>query len=85
MFLLTVIICIICPILDGNVIGPKVYGKTNSLHPLVVIFAVSAGGVIAGFWGIVLSLPVAIAIKTTFQFYKKDIYRSVKNIRDKTV
>ena len=73
MFILTVIICIICPTLDGNVIGPKVYGKTNSLHPLMVIFAVSAGGIIAGFWGIVLSLPVAIVIKTTYNFYKKDI------------
>lgn len=83
MFILTVIICIICPTLDGNVIGPKVYGKTNSLHPLLVIFAVSAGGIVAGFWGIVLSLPVAIAIKTTYNYYKKDIHKKVKKIRRK--
>ena len=85
LFLLTVIICIICPILDGNVIGPKVYGKTNSLQPLLVIFAVSAGGIIAGFWGIVLSLPVAIAIKTTYNFYQKDIHKKMKNIKNKGV
>ena len=84
MFLLTLIICIVCPILDGNVIGPKVYGKTNSLHPLLVIFAVSAGGIIAGFWGIVISLPVAIFIKTTYNFYKKDIHRKVRNIKNVT-
>ena len=84
MFLLTVLICIICPILDGNVIGPKVYGKTNSLHPLLVIFAVSAGGVIAGFWGIVLSLPIAIAIRTTYHFYEKDISKKVKKMRQKS-
>lgn len=83
MFILTAIICIVCPTLDGNVIGPKVYGKTNSLHPLLVIFAVSAGGIIAGFWGIVLSLPVAIAIKTTYNFYKKDIYKKVRHIKGK--
>ena len=83
MFLLTVIICIVCPILDGNVIGPKVDGKTNSLHPLLVIFAVSAGGIIAGFWGIVLSLPVAIAIRTTYGFYKNDIQKKMKNIKTK--
>lgn len=82
-FWLTVVICIIGPTLDGNVIGPKVYGKTNSLHPLLVIFAVSAGGIIAGFWGIVLSLPVAIAIKTTYNFYKKDIYRKYHHIKSK--
>jgi len=81
MFVLTIIICIVCPILDGNVIGPKVYGKTNKLHPLVVIFAVSAGGVIAGFWGIVLSLPIAIIIKTTYNFYEKDIGKKIKTIK----
>ena len=85
MFLLTVVICIICPILDGNVIGPKVYGKTNSLHPLLVIFAVSAGGAIAGFWGIILSLPIAIAIRTTYSFYKNDIHKKVRNIKGKSV
>ncbi len=84
MFLLTMIICIICPIMDGNVIGPKVYGKTNSLHPLLVIFAVSAGGMIAGFWGIVLSLPVAIVIRTTYNFYKNDIHKRMKNIKTKS-
>ena len=78
MFLLTVIICIICPILDGNVIGPKVYGKTNKLHPIVVIFAVSAGGIVGGFWGIVVSLPIAILIKTTYTFYYRDIDRKIK-------
>ena len=81
MFVLTVIICIICPILDGNVIGPKVYGKTNKLHPLVVIFAVSAGGAIGGFWGIVLSLPAAIIIKATYNFYQRDIDKKIKFIK----
>ncbi len=81
MFLLTVIICIICPILDGNVIGPKVYGKTNKLHPIVVIFAASAGGMIAGFWGIVLSLPIAIALKTAYLFYEKDITSGFKKMK----
>lgn len=83
MFLLTVVICIICPILDGNVIGPKVYGMSNKLHPLLVIFAVFAGGIVAGFWGIVISLPVAILIKTTYNFYQTDIYKRVKTIKYK--
>ena len=86
MFLLTVVICIVCPILDGNVIGPKVYGKTNNMHPLLVIFAVSAGGAIGGFWGIVISLPIAIIIKATYNFYQRDIDRKIKFIKkDKNV
>lgn len=82
MFILTAVISIICPILDGNVIGPRIYGKTNKLHPLVVIFAVSAGGAIAGFWGIVISLPVVITIKTIYNFYKKDINKKIKHLFD---
>ena len=81
MFILTILICVIGSIIDGNVIGPKVYGKTNSLHPLVVIFSVSAGGMIAGFWGIIISLPVAIIIKVTYDFYRKDIEKNIKKIK----
>ena len=83
MFIMTILICIICPILDGNVIGPKIYGKSNKLHPLVVIFAVSAGGMIAGFWGIVLSLPIVIALKTFYNFYEKDINLRIKKMMTK--
>lgn len=84
MFLLTALVCAAGSILDGNLIGPKIYGKTNSLHPLIVIFSVSAGGMIAGFWGIVISLPVAIIIKTTYNFYKKDIGKKIKKIKRNT-
>ena len=83
LFLLTVLICIVCPILDGNVIGPRVYSKTNKLHPLLVIFAVSAGGVVGGFWGILLSLPIAIVIKATYNFYKRDIDKKIQFIKKK--
>lgn len=83
MFILTALICIICPIIDGNVIGPKIYGKSNKLHPLVVIFAVFAGGAVAGFWGIVVSLPVVITIKTIYNFYYREINRKIKNIFNK--
>lgn len=81
LFILTIIVCIVCSILDGNVIGPKVYGKTNKLHPIVVIFAVFAGGAIGGFWGIVISLPIAIMIKTTYNFYEREIDKKIQHIK----
>ena len=85
LFILTVIICIVCPVLDGNVIGPRIYGKSNKLHPLLIIFAVSAGGIIAGFWGIVVSIPVAIFIKVTYNFYRKDINRKILKVKKRIV
>ena len=72
----------ICPNIDGYIISPKVYGKTNKLHPLVNIFAVFAGGILAGFWGIVISLPIAIIIIATYKFFKEDINTKLVTIKD---
>jgi len=83
LFILTLIVCLVCPQLDGYVIGPKVYGKTNQLHPLINIFAVFAGGILAGFWGIVISLPVAIILLTTYRFFKEDISDKIVEIKVK--
>ena len=82
LFILTVIVCIVCPNIDGYVIGPKVYGKTNQLHPLVNIFAVFAGGILGGFWGIVISLPIAIIIIATYKFFKEDIDNKLGVIKE---
>lgn len=80
---LTLIICLICPQLDSYVIGPKIYGKTNNLHPLINIFAVFAGGILWGFWGIVISLPIAIIIITTYKYFKHDINYKIDSIKEK--
>ena len=82
LFILTVIVCIICPNIDGYIIGPKVYGKTNQLHPLINIFAVFAGGILGGFWGIVISLPIAIIIIATYKFFKEDIDNKITEIKE---
>ena len=83
LFILTLIVCIICPNIDGYIIGPRVYGKTNKLHPLVNIFAVFAGGILGGFWGIVVSLPIAIIVLATIKFFKKDIDNTIGVIKDR--
>lgn len=49
--------------LEGMVISPKVVGDSVGLHPLVIIFAILAGGDLAGFTGLILAVPVSAAIK----------------------
>ena len=82
LFILTVIVCLICPNIDGYIIGPKVYGQTNKLHPLVNILAVFAGGVLGGVWGIAVSLPIAIIIIATIKFFRSDISTTIDNIKE---
>ena len=83
LFILTLIVAIICPNIDGYIISPRVYGKTNQLPALVNIFAVFAGGVLAGFWGIVASLPIAIVIITTYRFFENDINKKIDDMKER--
>lgn len=83
LLILTILVCIICPNIDGYIIGPKVYGKTNQLPALVNIFAVFAGGILGGFWGIVISLPLAIIIIATYKFFREDINQRLVTIKEK--
>ncbi len=45
--------------LEGNLLQPKIMGTSLSLHPLVILLALTAGTIIGGILGAVLSVPVA--------------------------
>lgn len=81
-FFATLIICLIFPQLDGYLISPKVYGKTNNVNPLVTIMVVSIGGTLGGMLGIVVALPIYILISSSYRFFKKDIERGVRKVKE---
>ena len=82
LFIATLVVCFIFPNIDGYIISPKVYGKTNNIDPLWTIFVVFFGGKLFGIVGIMISLPVYIALNCTFQFYKEDIYDKIEDIKE---
>lgn len=84
LFIRTIICFFILSTLDGYVINPFVYGKTNEVHPLVVIFSVFVGGALFGILGIIISLPVAIIVIATWKYYKKDIDEKLDDMKDKS-
>lgn len=47
---------------------PQVMGKITELHPLIILFAVIAGGHIWGIIGLILAVPIAGAIKILLDF-----------------
>jgi predicted PurR-regulated permease PerM len=63
-----VIAYIILRELEDQVVMPLVVGKIVELHPVATIFAVLAGGAIAGLLGMLLAVPVAAAIKVVLDF-----------------
>lgn len=83
LFIKTLIVFTILSMLDSYVINANVYGKTNSIHPLLVIFFLFAGSTIFGLMGIVISFPLAILVVTAYKFYKDDIFQNIKDSRNK--
>lgn len=78
----TVITFAILSIVDGNIISPLVYGKTNNVKPVVVILSISAGGILFGITGVIASFPIAIILIATYKFYKEDILEQIEDIKD---
>ena len=50
--------------LDGNIIGPKILGKSTNLASFWVMFAIIVAGGLFGFIGMVLGVPVFAVIYT---------------------
>ena len=48
--------------LEGNFLTPKLVGDSVGLHPVWVMFALLAGGVLLGFLGLMIAGPVAAII-----------------------
>ena len=83
LFIRTIVCFFILSAIDGYVINPYVYGKTNEVPPLVVIFSVFAGGALFGILGIIISLPLAIIVIATYKFYRGDINEKLVDIKSK--
>ncbi|WP_063674232.1 AI-2E family transporter [Dyella thiooxydans] len=62
-------------LLEGYVLVPKLVGDKIGLHPVAVIFAVLAGGYLAGFLGVLLALPAASVILVLLR-YLTERYRA---------
>jgi predicted PurR-regulated permease PerM len=63
----------IAQLIEGSILTPKLVGDRIGLHPVLVIFAVAAGGQLFGFFGILLALPAA-AVLSVFVRYAYTIY-----------
>lgn len=54
--------------LEGNILTPKLVGKSVGLHPVWLLFALSSFGSIFGFVGMLVAVPVAASIGVLTRF-----------------
>lgn len=82
LFIKTIIVFVVLSSIDGYVINPLVYGKTNKVHPLIVIMSVFVGGALFGVLGIVISLPTAIILIATYKFFEDDLKEKIEDFKE---
>jgi len=54
--------------IEGNLITPMLVGNRVKLHPVWIIFALTAGGALFGFTGVLLAVPVAAVVGVLVRF-----------------
>ncbi|WP_078057937.1 AI-2E family transporter [Rhizobium rhizosphaerae] len=54
--------------LEGNILQPKLVGGSVGLHPVWLMFALLAFGVLFGFVGLIVAVPLAAAIGVLVRF-----------------
>lgn len=62
------IIFVIGQTVEGNILTPKLVGSSVGLHPVWLMFALSAFGTLMGFTGMLVAVPVAASLGVFFRF-----------------
>jgi predicted PurR-regulated permease PerM len=73
--------------IEGNILQPKWVGKSVGLHPVWLMFALFAFGVLFGFVGVLVAVPAAASIGVRVRFaltryLQSDLYYGQTSIAD---
>jgi len=60
--------------MEGYLVKPLVFKKAMDLNPLATIIVVMAFGELMGFWGILLAIPIAAAIKIVSAHFRRESF-----------
>ncbi|MCC5964837.1 MAG: AI-2E family transporter [Natronohydrobacter sp.] len=63
-----IVIFAIGQVLEGNILVPRIVGNSVRLHPVWLLFAVSAFGMLFGFTGMLIAVPVAASVGVLVRF-----------------
>jgi predicted PurR-regulated permease PerM len=82
---LVIIIYFVVRQLQDYFVIPQVMGRITKLHPLIILFAVIAGGHSAGIIGFLLAVPIAGVLKILLEFFVDSFNNKESFINKKTL
>jgi predicted PurR-regulated permease PerM len=59
--------------IEGDLLYPNVVGRMIQLHPVTILLVLTAGTVVAGIIGALLSIPVAAAVWTAYRYAREQL------------
>ncbi|MDR0248856.1 MAG: AI-2E family transporter [Oscillospiraceae bacterium] len=75
--LYALIINVILLTAEGYIVSPKILGDTVGISPLLILVAITIGGAVAGFMGMLLGVPILAVLKLSIydRYIKNALYR----------
>lgn len=60
--------------IEGNILNPKIIGKSAEIHPVLVILALMAGQNAYGIFGALIAVPIFSILQNTFYFIRELVF-----------
>ncbi|MCL2811129.1 MAG: AI-2E family transporter [Clostridia bacterium] len=56
--------------IENNILSPRILSGYTGLHPVEVMLALSAGGMLWGVWGMLFALPILVAVRGAWRVFR---------------
>lgn len=63
------VVAVVVQQIDNNFVSPSVLRATVRLHPAVTLLVLVLAGAVAGFWGIIIAVPLTAALKIVVGYW----------------
>lgn len=60
--------------IEGNILNPKIMGKSAEIHPVLIILALMAGQQTYGIFGALIAVPLFSILQTSFIFIREIVF-----------
>ncbi|MAZ40068.1 MAG: AI-2E family transporter [Legionellales bacterium] len=70
------LVFIVAQSIEGSFLTPLLVGDKVGVHPVIIIFAILAGGKLFGFVGVLLAIPVTAILMVLLRYFKSQYLKS---------
>jgi predicted PurR-regulated permease PerM len=64
----TIVVFLGVQLIENTLLVPKIHGRFQGIHPAIAIVLLIIGTYLAGFWGLILAVPLASTIIKLYQY-----------------